>query len=191
MLRYGAAFFKDPQQAKAPHPPPGAEGAVVKQRQQQRPGQGFTGGDEQIAVVELLLEAGALGFHTRQHPLGCLVEGLIIALVEIRLAQQQHRFAVHQKQSAWLTIADNRHDPQRLANIIFGEGAQGAAGAQNALFGRGLAKGDLQHDDRLVENRDRACLLARGWLLSRLGGQRRLEHQQRQRPEDNDAHPVH
>lgn len=107
------------------------------------------------------------------------------------MAQQQHRFAVHQKQSAWLTIADNRHDPQRLANIIFGEGAQGAAGAQNALFGRGVAKGGLQHDDRLVENRDRACLLARGWLLSRFGGQRRLEHQQRQRPEDNDAHPVH
>ncbi len=75
MLRYGAAFFKDPQQEKAPHPPPGAEGAVVKQRQQQPSGQGLTGGDEQIAVVELLLEAGALGFHTRQHPLGCLVEG--------------------------------------------------------------------------------------------------------------------
>ncbi|UMX65283.1 hypothetical protein MJ588_13595 [Klebsiella pneumoniae] len=41
------------------------------------------------------------------------------------------------------------------------------------------------------ENRDRAYLLARGWLLSWFGGQRRLEHQQRQRPEDNDAHPVH
>ena len=55
MLRYGATFFEDPQQEKTSHPPPGAEGAVVKQRQQQRPGQGFTGGDEQIAVVELLL----------------------------------------------------------------------------------------------------------------------------------------
>ncbi len=75
VLGYGATFFEDLQQEKASHPPPGAEGTVVEQRQQQRPGQGFTGGDEQIAVVELLLEAGALGFHTRQHPLGCLVEG--------------------------------------------------------------------------------------------------------------------
>lgn len=39
VLRYGATFFEDPQQEKTSHPPPGAEGAVVKQRQQQRPGQ--------------------------------------------------------------------------------------------------------------------------------------------------------
>ncbi|SLZ99850.1 Uncharacterised protein [Klebsiella variicola] len=43
VLRDGAAFFKDPQQEKAPHPPPGAEGAVVKQRQQQPSGQRFAG----------------------------------------------------------------------------------------------------------------------------------------------------
>ena len=74
VLRYGATFFEDPQQEKR-RTRRRAEGAVVKQRQQQRPGRGFTGGDEQIAVVELLTEAGALGFHTRQHPLGCPVEG--------------------------------------------------------------------------------------------------------------------
>ncbi|QGV84348.1 hypothetical protein F7P09_15095 [Klebsiella pneumoniae] len=75
MLRYGATFFEDPQQEKTSHPPPGAEGAVVKQRQQQRPGQGFAGREQQIAGVELFPQTGALGFHSRQHPLGRLVEG--------------------------------------------------------------------------------------------------------------------
>lgn len=75
MLGNSAALFEDPQLEKAPYPPPGAEGAVVKQRQQQRPGEGLTGGDQQIALIELLLQAGALGFHPRQHPLGRLVEG--------------------------------------------------------------------------------------------------------------------
>ena len=69
------ARFEDPQLEKAPYPPPGAESAVVKQRQQQRPGEGLTGGDQQIALIELFLQAGALGFHPRQHPLGRLVEG--------------------------------------------------------------------------------------------------------------------
>ncbi len=74
VLRYGATFSRI-RSRKSVAPAARAEGAVVKQRQQQRPGRGFTGGDEQIAVVELLPEAGALGFHTRQHPLGCPVEG--------------------------------------------------------------------------------------------------------------------
>ncbi|MNE19409.1 hypothetical protein D3C80_1124880 [compost metagenome] len=55
----------------------------------------------------------------------------------------------------------------RLADVFFGEGAQGVADAQNALFRGGKTKLCLQHDYRLMKDIKRAGFFLFGGELAR------------------------
>ncbi|MNN44732.1 hypothetical protein D3C81_1590370 [compost metagenome] len=85
----------------------------------------------------MIAQRRPLGLHAHQHPLSGLIEGQIVAFIQIGLRQQQQRFAVHDDQPSRLVVAGYRHNFQRFTQVRLRKITQRITDAQHPLFWRG------------------------------------------------------